>query len=241
MLQYQQMQTAETPSRWPWAILGMVVVLVAGSVYVFRASVELPSSLVSDVTDLARAFREGTVTTTFISYATEVEGTNHLQVAKLRQVEVFERTDRASLAWGQLQLPEVVVRAEAPVETTYYLDLNAHWDFQLQEELVLVQAPRLRPNTPAIDVSALCYEVRRGSLLRDEDEAIAKLKAGLSTLSLQRATENVKLIRELSRKKTEDFIRNWLLQQYGDAVSYRIVVRFADEEEDRASDFPTPR
>jgi hypothetical protein len=128
-----------------------------------------------------------------------------------------------------LELPEVVVRAEAPVEYTYYLDLEDRWDFLLEGQTVRVQAPPIRFNTPAIDVSRLRYEVKSGSVIRDEALALENLKRGLGELSRARAAENVALVRELGRKQTAEFVRTWLLSRYDDASSYHIEVLFADE------------
>jgi hypothetical protein len=144
-------------------------------------------------------------------------------------MEVFERTDRAQVLWGQLELPEVVVRAEAPVEYTYYLDLEERWDFLLEGETVRVQAPPIRFNTPAIDVSRLRYDVKSGSVFRDEALAIENLKRGLVQLARERASSNVPLVRELGRRETTEFVRTWLLSRYDDASSYHIEVVFADE------------
>jgi thymidine kinase len=131
--------------------------------------------------------------------------------------------------WGQLALPDIVVRAEAPVEYTYYLDLDEPWELVLEEHAVIVRAPAIRYNTPAIDVSNIRYEVAERSFLRDEEEALENLRKGLSQLSKQRARENVTLVRELGRKQTAEFIRTWLMASYDDADAYRIDVIFADE------------
>jgi hypothetical protein len=169
------------------------------------------------------------VTTRFVSYAAEMSGSNYLQFATLKETEVFERTDSATVLWGQLALPDVVVRAEAPVEYTYYLDLEERWDFELKDKSVLALAPPIRANTPAIDVSKIRYDVKNGSFLRDEEIALRNLDRGLTEMSKRRARENVGLVRELGRKKTAEFIRTWLLSQYEDADDYRIDVVFRDE------------
>ena len=76
----------------------------------------------------------------FISYAAEISGSSYLQFASLKEIEVFERTDSATVLWGQMALPDVVVRAEAPVEYTYYLDLDEEWKLLIEEQNILVQA-----------------------------------------------------------------------------------------------------
>jgi hypothetical protein len=228
--------SALAPWRWPLtaALLGLGIVVLGG--YVFYRAQRLPGeileggrSIASELRSVAAAFKTGTVTTTFVSYATEVSGGQHLQFATLKEMEVFERTDRAQILWGQLELPEVVVRAEAPVEYTYYLDLEERWDFLLEDRMVRVKAPPIRFNTPAIDVSRLRYEVKSGSVFRDEELALENLRRGLGELSRSRASSNVALVRELGRKKTAEFLRTWLLSRYDDASSYQVEVTFADE------------
>ena len=70
--------------------------------------------------DVAAAFRQGTITTTFTSYATSVSGNQFLQFATLSQEERFRRTDQASTGFGYIPLPDVIVEANAPVTYTYY-------------------------------------------------------------------------------------------------------------------------
>jgi hypothetical protein len=219
------------------ALLGILALVIAG--YLIHRATSLPAelmergrSLARDVRSVAAAFRSGTITTTFTSHAVEMSGSHYLQFATLKEMEVFERTDSVALLWGQLALPDVVVRAEAPVEYTYYLDLDERWEFVLSDaatRAVLVRAPEIRFNTPAIDASRIRYEVKDGSILRDEAAAVENLKRGITDLARERARENRAIVRELGRKKTEDFIRSWLLSSYDDAAEYRVEVRFADE------------
>ena len=108
-------------------------------------------------------------------------------------------------------------------------DLDEPWELVLEEHAVVVRAPAIRYNTPAIDVSNIRYDVADRSFLRDEEVAVENLRKGLSQLSKQRAAENVSLVRELGRKQTAEFIRNWLMASYDDAEGYRIDVIFADE------------
>jgi hypothetical protein len=197
-----------------------------------RAGVEATREVLGGVEAVARAFRTGTIETSFLSYATEVSGTSYLQFASLDQVEVFERKDSAALLWGQLQLPEVVVQATAPIQYTYYLDLDEEWSFELREDdrLLLVTAPNIRHNRPAIDASRLHYEVRADSLLRDESVALDNLRRGITEMAERRAVSNRELVREIGRRKTEQFIENWLFRDFGqEARTYHVDVRFADE------------
>ena len=218
------------------AIVIVVAILVAGGLYVFESLRRLPADAVAgskelarDLVEVAAAFRQGRIEISFTSYATSVTGSSYLQFASLRQTEIYTRQDEASLLWGTLELPEVVVSATAPVEYTYYLDLDESWEFRLDGGTLLVRAPPIRFNQPAINASEIRYEVRASSLLRDEEAALEQLKEGLSVMSERRAEEHVDLVREVGRSKVREFVERWLAGSFGDADDYRVVVRFADE------------
>lgn len=232
----------ESPRRShaPWAIaftLVAIAAIVAATLgYVFYSARTLPRDVIEggrealrEARAVAAAFRTGTVTTTFRGYATEIEGTSRLEFAQLRQLEVFERRDAAAVLWGTFNLPDVVVEARAPVEYTYYLDLDKEWRFRLEGQEVLVTAPQVEFNRPSVDVSALQFEVREGSVFRDEKLALDALRAELTGLSLRRAREHVPLVREAGRRKVEAFVETWLVERFADGRRYRARVRFADE------------
>lgn len=236
-------QTTQPPTKstaaWAVAValVAIVAILVGAGLYIFRSLREIPGEALSgarevlhDLEDVAAAFRQGTIETTFVSYATTVSGNSRLQFATLRQIEVFTRTDQASVLWGQLELPKIVVSATAPVQYTAFLDLDERWEFLIEGRTLYVLAPRIRFNKPAIDASRIQYEVREGSLLRDEELAIDKLKEGLTAMSFQRAQEHVSLVRETGRQQTEEFVANWLAQAFGDGGEYHVEVYFADEQ-----------
>ena len=228
---------------WPLAFvtltLGLIVVIVIGFVIIRVTSIpgdvvsgtrELARDAVDAVERIAEAFHTGTVQTSFVSYATEVSGSAFLQFATLDQTEVLQRTDSASLLWGRLRLPDVMVEARVPVRYTYYLDLEDEWLLTLEGTTVNVLAPGVRANRPAVDASAIEYRVQTDSVLRDEDAVLEQLRSRITDQLSARAGENIALVRELGRRKTADFVRTFLLAQFGDDVeSYRIEVRFRDE------------
>lgn len=220
-------------------ILGMVVVIVVGYVIIRLTQVpgdivesgrEIGRAAVESVERIAQAFRTGSVQTSFVSYATEVSGSVFLQFASLDQTEVLERTDSASLLWGRLRLPDVVVEARVPVRYTYYLDLEDEWSLTLEGTTVHVLAPGVRANRPAVDASAIEYRVQGDSILRDEEAVLEQLRLRITDQLAARAGENIALVRELGRRRTADFVRTFLLSQFGEDVeAYRIEVRFRDE------------
>jgi hypothetical protein len=234
------MDEPRRPSHAPWALALAVVATVAivagGALYVFRSVRSLPVDVLEgsrqalrDLRDVAAAFRAGTVTTTFRGYATEVAGTSRLQFAELREEESFERRDSEAVLWGALALPDVVVEARAPVTYTYFLDLDKEWRFRLEGRDILVVAPPVEWNRPAVDVSALRLEVREGSVLRDEQLVLDRLRGELTPLLERRARQNVPLVREAGRRKVEAFVETWLVQRFADGRAYRARVLFADE------------
>ncbi|MDE2976481.1 MAG: hypothetical protein OXU63_03045, partial [Acidobacteriota bacterium] len=93
--------------------------------------------------------------------------------------------------------------------------------------------PGVRANRPAVDASAIEYRVQSDSVLRDEDAVLEQLRLQLMDRLASRAGENIALVRELGRRRTADFVRTFLLSQFGDdAGDYRIEVRFRDEFDD---------
>jgi hypothetical protein len=176
------------PQHLAWAlavaVIAVALILTGGLVYVFRSARSLPAEMaetgrkaLSELREVAVAFRTGSVTTTFRGDATSVAGTTRLQFAELRQDEVFERRDAAAVLWGTLALPDVVVEARVPVAYTYFLDLDKEWRFRLEEGVVEVRVPPVEWNRPAPDVSALRFSVREGSMLRDEQLVLDRLRA----------------------------------------------------------------
>jgi hypothetical protein len=193
------------------------------------ATVDQGRELLGAAQDLVSAFREGTVETRFVSYATRLSGSTFLQIATLERLEIYTREDRATIFWGAVELPEVVVTATAPVEYTAYVDLDEPWQLELHDGVLEVIAPPIRFNKPAIDASRIEFEIREGSLLRDEEAAIDELKRGLTRATDRRTRELVPLIRDTARRQIEEFVRGWLLQSFPDAENVRIEVVFGDE------------
>ena len=237
------------PQHAAWALAAAVVavtlIVAGGALYVFRSVRSLPAEVaesgrkaLSDLREVAAAFRTGSITTTFHGDATSVAGTTRLQFAELRQEEVFERRDAAAVLWGALALPDVVVEARVPVAYTYFLDLDKEWRFKLEEGLVQATVPRVEWNRPAPDVSALRFSVREGSVLRDEQLVLDRLRGELTPLLDRRAREHVPLVRETGRRKVEAFIETWLVQRFADGKRYRARVVFADETPSPAPQAP---
>jgi hypothetical protein len=238
----QDGRPARPGSDWAWPVAWMVSVLllVAAGVYVFKSCRDLPGETIEKageaadklgkrLAEVAAAFNQGTITTTFTSYATSVSGSQFLQFATLSQEERFQRTDQASTGFGYIPLPDVIVEATAPVTYTYYLDLNDKWEFQLKDGAITVTAPEIQFNKPAVDASRITYEVKKDSLIRDTQSAMEGLKRSITWMASQKARENIGLVRETGRKQTEAFVRTWLARSFADGKNYPVTVRFRNE------------
>jgi hypothetical protein len=134
-------------------------------------------------------------------------------------------------------LPDVVVEARAPVEVTYYLDLNAEWKLVLRDNVIYVQAPPIRFNKPAVDASEIRYEVRQGRVFRDTASVQDALKKSVTGLAGLRAKENINLVRETGRKQTAEFVEKWLSRTFPDGKDYPVKVFFPDEKPSGAGPF----
>jgi hypothetical protein len=234
------LKNARPSWRWPVATVASLLIVVGASVYVAKSCRDLPGEALDktvrvvatagrQLQDVAAAFKQGTITTTFTSYATEISGSQYLQFASVSQQETFTRKDESSMFWGYIPLPDVIVEATAPVTYTYYLDLNAPWKFLLQDGVIYVTAPDIRFNKPAVDPSRISYEVRKDSHFRNTKEALENLKQSITLLSYKKARANIELVRETGRKETETFVQNWLARSFTDGKRYRVKVRFRDE------------
>jgi hypothetical protein len=217
-----------------------IFLLVAAGVYVFKSCRDLPGETIDKagkaadtigkrLADVATAFTQGTITTTFTSYATSVSGNQFLQFATLSQEERFRRTDQASTGFGYIPLPDVIVEANAPVTYTYYLDLKDKWEFELKDGTITVIAPDIKFNKPAVDASRITYEVKQDSLIRDTRQAMDALKQSITWMATRKAKENTGLVRETGRKQTEAFVHNWLARSFADGKKYPVNVHFRSE------------
>lgn len=233
-------------SGWPRAVFWMFAVLVAAGsfLFVFQSCRNLPADTVGYTADkmvqvvtnvsrslaeIAAAFNQGTISISMNSFGTEVENTKHLQFKKIRQMEVFTRTDTAYTGFGYVPLPDVIVEARAPVEYAYYLDLDDAWRLVVEDGQVRVYTPKIRFNKPSVDVSRLEYEVKSGGLFRDSRLAMENLQRSISSLAFLKAEENVRLVRTTGRETVEEFVEQWLMDSFSDGSNYQVRVFFPGE------------
>ena len=227
---------------WPLAFawVGTVLILVGAALFVFWSMRRLPGEVIdktgqtatkigSALKEVLTAFNQGQVVTSFTSYATQLHANQFLQVATLHQREIFTQVDSKRTGFGYIPLPDVEVEARAPVQFTYYLDLKTNWQFTLRDDVIFVRAPDLQFNEPAVDASALTFEVKKSSILRDADRAKENLKNSLTAMVRLRAQENIQLVRENARKEVGDFVQQWLVRSFSDGANRPVRVFFPGE------------
>ena len=232
---------ATEPMNWPKATLWMMVVFVIAlnAALFLKSCREMPGDVIDKtgkvidkaghaLATVAAAFNRGTITTSFVSTATTLSNHQHLQFATLKQTEIFTHHEQKSTAFGYVPLPDVVVEARAPVEYTYYVDLKAKWEMTLKDNTIHVFTPPIRANKPAVDASAITYEVKKGYL--KTDEAQENLKRTITSLVTLRAKDNVPLVRETGRKEIAEFVENWLARSFTDGSNYNVKVYFPGEK-----------
>ena len=98
----------------------------------------------------------------------------------------------------------------------------------LKDGVVYVLAPPIRFNKPAVDASAITYEVKKGYL--KSAEALENLKKSISSLVFLKGKENISLIRENGRRQVAEFVEAWMLKSFTDGKRYPVKVIFPDEK-----------
>ena len=213
-------------ARW----IGVVLILAVGGVFLLKSCIDLPVKVAEAsgkaLADVASAFKRGSITTSFVSYATSVTNQQYLQFATLKQMEVFTETEVRTLGIVDF---EAIVEARAPVEYTYYVDLKGKWEFVVKDNIMHVHAPPIRANKPAVDVSKLTYETRKYRPLLSS-EAEKRLKQNMTGLISLRAKENIPLVKETGRKQVGEFVESWLARSFTDGKVYAVKVYFPDEK-----------
>jgi len=226
-------------SPWPKAVMWICIAAIfAGTtMYIFHSCVEAPGRAAGAAfdratqaaRDLASSLITGTVKTQFYEYCTEVRPNLCLQVATLKQVEEFSRSDEALIA--NIPLPEVIVSVSAPVEYTYTLDLKQDWTFTQKDGRLIVRAPDLHVNSPAFDVSKMKWEVQKNSLIRNTTKVKEDLRQSLMPLAQSRGRAHLRTVRETARAQVKEFVEKWVRERYRDGKNFKVEVYFGDEKE----------
>jgi len=232
-------QTGSTSIKIAALVVAGIVVTILGVVLINRFfktvdnGVETGGDIVKDVlVNLPSIFTREILIDEFTQHIDKLEGTTHLQVAKVNSTEAFIVEDRAYILELNV-LPTVKVMMQGPVEFTFYLDLKEQWDFRWEkiEDGITVIAPKIHYNMPAVDISNSSLTVD-GSVLRNEDIAQEKLKKAITPLCIRKAQAKISFVRDTARNSTKQFVEAWFVNlRFHDSERkpYIKAVYFADE------------
>lgn len=225
--------------RWPAVVIIIALLTLLG----FRAACRTVRdgglaavSALGNAVSIGEAFRTDRITTTFISSLPRLssdDGTK-LELVAIESVETITRTDDRRFFYDMLPLGATVSEIRVPVTYRYHLRLDDPWRLEVRDQACIVHAPAIRATLPpAIDTAGLERRSSSGWLRFDADEQMVELERNLTALLGRRAADPdaVDLVRETCRRRTAEFVRNWLLaeDQWRSDRFRSVTVIFADD------------
>lgn len=175
-----------------------------------------------DVTEVSREW----------SHFGALKSTQNLQVAILKSGETFvlERTEKYWKAEGKASL-----KVDVPVRYYYFLDLKKDWKFHWDEETngLIVIAPKIEFNEPAIDYHQAEHRILESSVLVDEEAMLVSLKKSLPVKVSERAKEHIALAKDSVRREAKNFVEDFFLPRLKENYPGKVFVReviFSDED-----------
>ncbi len=198
----------------------LLVLLILLGVFGFYKSQSLYESVSSflkrpliGIGNISSLITSGEIKDIFISSASEMAGSNHLQFATLKQTEIFKKEEIRK--YFNIKIGEASVQITLPVVYTYYLDLKGEWNFKYRKKdnLLLVMAPPIKTNLPAPNIS-LMNIIKNNSFFIDEKKLEREIINQLTDNLKEKAKKNISLITEIGKKETENFIRNFFIKEF---------------------------
>lgn len=231
------------PTSWRWPLAFVAIGAFALIAYLVtlqrcaafsRSAAEAPGAVVAGLERAARGFFSGDVTQRFLSSIPEIRspGTASLELAVAETTETLSRVDERRVAWDLVDLGRTTVEIRVPVTWRYHVPLSGPWKATIEDGVMTVEAPALRPSLPpAIHTDRLERRVEADWLRFDGPERLAELESQLTPLLTRRAADwrHVALAREPARRALGDAARAWLAAEGGAEAVRAVVVRFADE------------
>ncbi|HAE40931.1 MAG TPA: hypothetical protein DCG57_20210 [Candidatus Riflebacteria bacterium] len=171
----------------------------------------------------------------FTSYISSMQTQNNLQVASLRSKEEFAFISEKKL-FSYVPGGVVEVAARVSCDFTYYVRLkDSEWAFYIRDKgrRLIVVAPLIEFNKPAVDLSNYELRVVKDSIIRNSEEVKLALQNQIPALLEEVGQKNINSIRDTARISIKDFLEQWLLNSFdGKPLLTPVVDRvyFADEE-----------
>lgn len=215
--------------NWAMAMTVIFLSLIAGGLIAFYL-------LTANAAYLLKPLMTGEQTQNmFASYVVGLQGQNHLQVARLQTSEEFAVTSEKRIL-NFFPGGTVEISARVPCQIVYTVALkDAEWRFLVKDlgKRLIVIAPDLEFNRPAVDLAKYELRVDKSSLIRDTEEVKALLQSQIPDYLDEVGRKNRDSVRDTARLAIKDFIENWLLNSLkGKDLAQPVVDRvfFKDEE-----------
>jgi len=123
------------------------------------------------------------------------------------------------------------VTINCPIVYSYYVDLKETWKVTLKDGEMVVEAPLLRLDKPAVDVVRAHQEIQGGGQVFGDDRILQDIGRELSVrlYNVAMQPDHFKHFREPSRKALEDFMWAWVGAS-GHQVK-TLKIKFVDDRE----------
>jgi hypothetical protein len=240
--------------RWPMVVLALGVMLLIAFLYSIKAAKDATLGTAKELTDtvkeigeaavtIAENFTQAKITETFEESLPEVKGTGegNLEVATMKNVKTFKRTDKLTILWDTVSLGTTVTEIKVPATFRYHIRLSEPWKLEVREQNCIVIAPALRATTPvAIHTHEMEKRSDEGWARYNADEQLTALEKSLTPRlnGYARSEEHLNVVREHARKTVAEFVRQWLMKEdhWREDRFRTIHIIFADEA--KAKDYP---
>lgn len=197
-----------------------------------EAVIGAPARAARELAAAARGFLTADVTERFVSSLPAVRGVARLELATAETVETLSRSDERRAFWDLVPLGATTVEIRVPVTWRWHVPLDGDWRAVLQEGVLTVEAPALRPSLPpALHSDGIERRVEEDWLRFDGTEQLARLERELTPLLSARAREPRLMAfgRAAARDALADLARGFVARSLPAEPVRAVVVRFAGE------------
>jgi hypothetical protein len=138
-----------------------------------------------------------------------------LEVATLDSFETLTRKD-TKLLFNKINIGSTTSEIKLKVTYRYHIKLGDRWSAQVNNNVLVIQAPELRPSLPpAIHSDSIEKKVESGWLRFNKEQSLKALEESLTQSLEHLAMTPAKqaMLLEGSKQAVERFLRTWVLSQ----------------------------
>lgn len=167
----------------------------------------------------------------FRSYVSAARSTQKIVLYELQVVEQIDRTEKHTLLWNLISLPDLVIRMQVPVQYGFYVDVSEGFEFQKDNGNWIVIAPPLRSQTPAVDISGLSFHVRKGAFFHDTQNAKEAIQRDLTEYLFKQSEKAKSSYETQAAESLKGLVGAWLRQSNPTLPNEQIQVRFRNQSD----------